>query len=130
MDGALLLLAHQLHALLHQVADHRVDVPADVADLGELRRLHLDERRVSETSEPARDLRLPDARRSDEDDVLRHHFVAQLGRDAETPPPVAQGDGDGALGGVLADDIAVELRDDFAGSQAAGLGHQSSSNES
>jgi hypothetical protein len=30
-------------------------------------------------------------------------------------PAVAQGDGDGALGVLLADDEAVEFRDDFAG---------------
>jgi hypothetical protein len=39
-------------------------------------------------------------------------------------PAVAQGDGDGALGLVLADDVAVELADDLAGGQ---FGHQSSS---
>ena len=30
------------------------------------------------------------------------------------PPAIAQGDGDGALGVVLADDVAVEFGDDFA----------------
>ena len=39
-----LLVAHQLHADLGEIANHRLHVPADVADLGELGGLDLDER--------------------------------------------------------------------------------------
>src|SRR5437868_10727917 len=130
LHGALLLVAYELHALLHQVANHRVDVAADVAHLGELRGLDLHERRVGEPGQPARNLRLADAGRSHQDDVLRHHFVAQLRRHAETAPAVAQRDRHRALGGILADDVPVQLGDDFAGSEGAGLRHQSSSNVS
>src|SRR5688572_25204223 len=49
------LLARLLDADLDQVPDDRVDVAPDIADLGELRRLDLDERRVGEAREPARD---------------------------------------------------------------------------
>ena len=56
---------------LGQVADHRLHVPADVAHLGVLGGLDLDERRLGEPGEPPRDLRLPDAGRPDHDDVLR-----------------------------------------------------------
>ena len=65
---------------LGEVADDRLDVAADVADLGELRRLDLDERRLRELREPARDLGLPDAGRPDHDDVLGRDLVAQLAR--------------------------------------------------
>ena len=57
-------LARLLDRDLDQVADDRVDVAADVADLGELGRLDLDERRVGEPREPARDLGLADAGRA------------------------------------------------------------------
>jgi FXSXX-COOH protein len=40
------VLALQLHGHVDEVAHDRVDVAADIADLGELRRLDLDERRV------------------------------------------------------------------------------------
>ena len=65
---------------LGQVADDRLDVAADVADLGELRRLHLDERRLRQLGEAARDLGLPDAGRPDHDDVLGRDLVAQRRR--------------------------------------------------
>ena len=96
-----------------QVADDRVDVAADVADLGELGRLDLDERRIGEPREPARDLGLADAGRADHQDVLRRDLLPQRLGDLLAPPAIAQRDRDGALGGVLADDVLVELGDDF-----------------
>ena len=65
---------------LDQVAHHRLDVAPDVADLGELRGLDLDERRLREPREAPRDLRLADAGRPDHQDVLRRHLLGQLGR--------------------------------------------------
>ena len=53
-----------------------VDVAPDVADLGELRRLDLDERRVGEARQAPRDLGLAHAGRADHQDVLRRDFVA------------------------------------------------------
>ncbi len=76
------LLAHHVDAELHQVADHRLDVAPDVADLGELRRLDLDERRLREPREPARDLGLADAGRPDHQDVLRRDLLGHLRRAA------------------------------------------------
>ena len=67
-------------AELGQVADHRLDVAADVADLGVLGGLDLQERRLRELGEPAGDLRLPDPGGADHDDVLRRDLVAQLRR--------------------------------------------------
>ena len=121
-DLLLLLLAHHRDGELGQVADDRLDVAADVADLGELRGLDLDEGRLRELGEPAGDLGLPDAGRADHDDVLRRDLVAQRLRHLLPAPAVAQRDGDGALGVALADDVAVELGDDLAGREASGIG--------
>ncbi len=115
------LLAHLRHRLvarhlqrdLDEIAHDRLDVAPDVADLGELRRLDLDERRAGELGEAARDLGLADAGRADHQDVLRHDLVAQTVRHVAAAPARAQRDRDGALGGVLADDMLVELVDDF-----------------
>ena len=107
------LLAHQLHGDLGQVADHRFDVAADVADLGELRRFDLEERRLRELRQPPRDLGLADAGRADHQDVLRRDFFGHLRRQLLSAHAVAQRDRDGALGLVLADDVLVELGDDL-----------------
>jgi hypothetical protein len=93
------LLAHLLDCGLHQVADDGVDVAPDVADLGELGRLDLDEGRVGEPRQAAGDFGLADAGRTDHQDVLRRDFLAQRLGDLLSPPAVAQGDRDCALGG-------------------------------
>ncbi len=107
--------ARLLHGDVDQVADDRVDVAADVADLGELGRLDLDERGLGQAGQAARDLGLADAGGPDHQDVLRRDLAAQGLLDVLAPPAVAQRDGDGALGAVLADDVLVQLVDDFAG---------------
>ena len=68
--GSVISVAHQRDGDVEQVADHRFDVAAVVADLGVLRRLDLDERRADELRQPAGDLGLADAGRADHDDVL------------------------------------------------------------
>ena len=112
----LLGLDHR-HRALHEVADHRVHVAADVADLGELGRLDLDERRVGEVGEPAGDLGLADAGRADHQDVLGDDLVAQVLGELPAAIAVAQRDRDRLLGLVLADDVLVQLRDDLLRSQ-------------
>ena len=102
---------------LDQVADDRFDVAADIADLGELGRLDLDERRLGELGQAARDLGLAAAGRADGQDVLGQHLLAQRLVELLAPPAVAQRDRDRALGGVLADDEAIELGDDLARGQ-------------
>ena len=97
------------HRQLGQIPDHGLDVAPDVADLGVLRGLDLDEGRLGELRQPARDLGLPDPGGPDHDDVLRRDLVAELRRQILAPPAVAQRDGDGLLGRLLADDIAVQL---------------------
>ena len=85
----------------------------DVADLGELGRLDLDERRAGEPRQPARDLGLPDAGGADQDDVVGRDLVPDVVGRLGAAPAVPQRDGDGLLGGVLPDDVAVELGDDL-----------------
>ena len=58
-------LAFLLDSHLHQVAHDRIDVLADIADLGELGGFDLDEGRVGQMGQTARDLGLADAGRAD-----------------------------------------------------------------
>jgi hypothetical protein len=113
-----LLLAGHVDGAFHQVADDLLDVAPDVTDLGELGRLDLDKGRLGEFRQAARDFRLADAGRADHQDVLRHHLLAHVIVELLAPPAVAERDGDGALGIVLADDVAVELGYDFSGGEA------------
>ena len=116
--GGAALAAHlQLTLLLdghvHQVADDAVHVLAHVAHLGELGGLHLDEGRVGQLGQAARDLGLADAGGADHQDVLGRDLGAQLLVHLLAAPAVAQRDGHGTLGIALADDVAVEFGDDL-----------------
>jgi hypothetical protein len=75
---------------------------------------------AGQLGQPAGDLGLADAGRADHQDVLRQDLLAQPSSAAAAPPAVAQRDGDGALGVVLADDEAVEFMDDFGDDFAGG----------
>ena len=123
---AFLLLGEDLHREIGEIAHDRLDVAPDVADLGELRRFDLDERRLRQLREAARDLGLPHAGRPDHDDVLRRDLLAQIAGDLLAPPAIAQRDRDGALRLALADDVAIEFRDDLARREGAQVGHGSS----
>ena len=116
------LSAHHVDRALDEIAHHRLDIAADVADLGELGRFHLDERRLRETREAPRDFGLPDAGRSDHQDVLRRDFLGELGRQLLAAHPVAQRDRNGAFGGGLTDDVLVQLGDDLPRRQGVGGG--------
>ena len=110
-------VALEPNRFLDEVARDLLDVAADVADLGELGRLDLDERRVGELRKPAADLGLAAAGRADHEDVLGRDLVAQLGAELLPPPAVAKRDGDRLLGVVLPDDMLVERGDDRLGCQ-------------
>ena len=116
--AAQLLLAHLLDRELAQVADDRLDVAPDVADLGELRGLDLQEGGLGHLGQAPGHLGLPDPGRADHDDVLRRDLVAQLCRHLLAAPAVAQCDRHRALGVRLPDDVAVELRYDLARREA------------
>ena len=108
---------------LQQIAHDLFDIAADITDLGEFGGFHFDERGLRQSGQAARDFGLADAGGPDHQNVLGQHLFAQLRRKLLAPPAIAQGDGNGALGVMLADDIAVELGDDFAGGE--GGGHRS-----
>src|SRR5262249_40199061 len=91
-----------------------LDVAADIADLGEFGRLDLDEGRLCQPCKAPRYLGLAAAGRPDHQDVLRQYFFSQFGAELLTPPTVAQSYSHCTLGLVLADDEAMELRDDLA----------------
>ena len=108
------LLARQLDGDVDELLDDRVHVAADIADLGELRRLDLDEGRTRELREPPGDLGLADARRADHEDVLGRDLLAQRLVDLHAAPAVPERDRNRALGRGLADDVLVQLLDDLA----------------
>ena len=109
-----LLLAHQRNGDLDKVPGDGIHIPAHIAHFGEFGRLDLEEGRARELGETAGDLGLAHARRADHQDVLRRDLFAQpLGQVLATPA-VSQRNGDRFLGVALADDVAIELMDDFA----------------
>ncbi len=108
---------------VHQIPDHGLHVPTHVSDLGELRRLDLHERGPGQSGQPASDLGLPDARGSDEDEVVGFDLVPELLSNPLAPPAVSKRDGHGLLGRVLAHDISVEFGHNLSGGQLVGLGH-------
>ena len=75
-------VAGELERDLDQVAHDALDVAADIADLGELGRLDLEERRLGEPGQAAGDLGLAAAGGADHQDVLGQHLVAQRCRRA------------------------------------------------
>ncbi len=109
------LLARLLHGHLDQVAHDGVHILAHIAHLGELGGLDLDEGRIGQARQAARDLGLAHAGGADHEDVLGRDLVAQAAIDLLAAPAVAQRNGHGALGAGLADDVAVEFGDDFLG---------------
>ncbi len=110
-----LFLAHHLHRAIHQIADDGFDIAAHVADLGELGGLDLDEGRIGQLGQPAGDFGFAHPGRADHQNILGGNFVAQFRRHPHPPPAVAQGNGHGALGGILADDVLVQFLSDFSG---------------
>src|SRR5690606_22904319 len=106
-----------------QIADDGLDVATDVTDLGELRCLDLDERRIRQAGQTACNLGLADTGRADHEDVLRGDLAPERLIDLGPPPAVAQRDGDSLLGLALSDDVLVEFGDDL---RRGHLGHASS----
>src|ERR1700688_4429353 len=120
LDVLAFALARQRNGNLDEVAHDLLDVAADIADLGEFRRLDLEERRAGELGEAAGYLGLADAGGADHQNVLRLHFLAPPLVDLQPAPAVAQRDRHRALGVGLADDEAIEFGNDFAGGK---VGH-------
>ena len=123
LDLLPLCVTHEPDAGFQEIANDLIDVAADVADLGELGGLDLDEGRAGELGESSRDLGLADAGRPDHQDILRQHLLAQLIVELLPAPAIAQRNGHGTLGVALADDVAVELRDDLAWGESRSCGY-------
>jgi hypothetical protein len=119
-------LAYHGNADFQQVAHDLLDIAADITDLGELGRFHLDEGSAGQPRQAARNLGFAAAGRPDHQNVLGQNFLAQFLGQLQAAPAIAQGDGDRALGRVLADDEAVEFGNDLAGGES-GNGHLISS---
>ena len=109
---------------LHEVAHEVLDIAADIAGLGKLRRVGLHERHADELGDAAHEVGFADAGGAEEDDVLLGVVaLAQLGAVealAHVVVVVADGDGEDLLGVVLFDDEAVEVVADFAGPEVEG----------
>ena len=118
-----LLLADKRDTDLDQVADDLLDVAADIADLGEFGRLDLEERRAGKLGQAAGNFGFSDAGRADHQNILWQNFLAQFVVQLQAPPAVAQRDGDRALGVALADNVAVEFGNDFAGGEVGHASH-------
>ena len=108
------LFADHFDGDLDQVANHGFDIAAHVADFRELGSLDLQERRVGQLSEAAGDFGFAYARWADHDDVLGDDLFGHFGRELLPAHAIAQGNGDGALRVLLADNVLVELGDNFA----------------
>ena len=114
------LFPHHIDGELDQVAHHRLDIAANIADLGELRGLDLDEWRLREAREAAGDLGLADSSRSDHQNVFRDDVLGKLRRQLLPAHAVAQRNRHGALRVLLPDDVLVELCDDLPRRQRVG----------
>ena len=114
-DLSHLILTGHFYGDLDKIPDDRIYFATNIANFGEFRGLHLDEGRLRQTRQPARDLRLADAGGTDHEDVLRRNFGAQRLGHVLTSPAIAQGNRHGALRGLLADNVLVELLDDLSG---------------
>ena len=108
-----LLFAYHVDGDLDQVANHRLDITPDISDLGEFRRFDLQEGRTCQLRQPPRDFRLSHAGRADHDDVFRHDFFGHLRRKLLPAHAISQGNGHGALGFMLPDDVLVQLDDNL-----------------
>ncbi len=103
-----------------EVADHGLDIAADVADFGKLGGFDFEEGSLGEFGESSCDLGFTDAGGTDHQDIFGSDLVAEFGADLLSAPTVAECDGNGAFGGILSDDVAVEFADDLARCKGAG----------
>ena len=105
-----------LIGVVQQLADHHLDVLAVVAGLRVLGGVGDRERDIEAAGERARDVRLARAGGPEQQHVgLLDQPLARRGRLAAALEVVVRGDGDGALGALLADDVAIEVVEDLRG---------------
>ncbi len=117
--GVHFVYLHHADRSLDQVADHRFDIAADIADLGELRCFDLDERRIDELRQASGDLGLPDAGRSDHKDILRYDLFFQFFAELLAAPAIAESNGNGLLRLCLPYNIMIKFLNDLSRCQFA-----------
>jgi len=108
-------LTDHVYSEVEEVADHGFDIPAVVTDFGIFAGFDFDEGGAGEGGEAAGDFGFTDTGGADHDDVAGGDFAGEIWIDLFAAPAVADGDGDGAFGGVLTDDVVIEGGDDFSG---------------
>src|SRR6266850_4138528 len=108
-----LFLADHVDRRFHQVAHHGFHIAADVTDFGIFGSLHLNKGTAGETCQAPRNFRFADAGRSDHQNIFRQDILCDFRRKLLAAHAVAERYRNGALGGVLADDILVQLRDNL-----------------
>ena len=123
VDDAALRLLDVVAAVLEQLLDDVLDVLADVARLGQRRRVGDDERHVEQARERLREQRLARAGRPDQQDVALRELDLVLGAAHVLEPLVVVVDRDRErpLGDLLADHVLVEARLDLARDRQVGL---------
>ena len=107
------LLANHVDGDFNQIANHGFNIAANVADLGELARFNFKEGRIREFRQTARDFGFSDASRAHHKDVFRHDILGHIRIELLAADAVAQSDGDGSFRVSLADDILIELANNF-----------------
>ena len=123
VDDALLALLDVAAGRLQQLEDDVLDVLADVAGLGQRRRVDDGEGDRQELGERLREQRLAGAGRADQQDVRLGQLdvvaAARLLLDLDPLVVVVDRDGELLLGPFLADDVLVEELLDFLRGRAA-----------
>ena len=109
---------HHADAGLDEIADDLVHIAAHIANLGELRGLDFQERRIGELGQPPGNFGLADTRGPDHQDILREHFLAHHAGELLAPPAVAQGHGHRPLGIILARRYSGPVRKQFHGAKS------------
>ena len=110
-------LAGLLDGNVSQIPDDGVDIFANITHFGELGGFDLDEGRIRQACQTARDFRLADTGGANHENILGRDFAAQAGIHLLAAPAIAQGNRHRAFGLSLADDVFVELCDNFLGSE-------------
>src|SRR5271155_172052 len=107
-------LAHHINRGFHEVADHGFHVAADVADFGVLGGFHFYEGAAGQARKASSNFRLAHTGRTDHQNIFGQNIFSKLRRQLLAADAIAQSDGHGFLGEILADDIFIQLDDDFA----------------
>ena len=117
IDDAVLRALHIAARAPDEIAHEIIDVAADIPRLAELRRVRLHERHTDEFRRRADEMRLADARRTEQQDVLllvKRRGVS-LKREPHMLEVIAQRDTENLLRLRLPDDEAVQVTRDVGG---------------